>query len=87
MVRPCHDPEMGEFKGLYETIGYLVVRGPPEEIFFNYGFDCEKSKVLYSHYRRRIPNFFSEAIFNRHCVMTESREVEGDSSKIFSFQP
>ena len=26
MVRPRYDPETGEFKGLYETIGYLVVR-------------------------------------------------------------
>ena len=49
MVRPRYDPKTGEFKGLYETIGFLVVRGSPEEVFFNYGYDCEKSKGLYSH--------------------------------------
>ena len=46
MVRPKYDPEKGEFKGLYETIGYLIVGGSPEEVFFNYGYDKEKSKVL-----------------------------------------
>ena len=30
MIRPCYDLETEEFKGLYETIGYLVVRGSPE---------------------------------------------------------
>ena len=30
MIRPCYDPETEEFKGMYETIGYLVVRGSPE---------------------------------------------------------
>ena len=49
MIRPCYDSETGHFKGLYETIGYVVVRGSPEEVFFNYGYDCEKSKILYLH--------------------------------------
>ena len=62
MVRPRYDPETSEFKGLYKTIGYLVVRGFPEGVFFNYGFDKEKSKVLYSYYRKRIPNSFSGTI-------------------------
>ena len=37
MVRPRYDPETGEIKGLYKTIGYLVVRGSPAELFLNYG--------------------------------------------------
>ena len=49
MVRSKCDSKTSEFKGLYETIGYLVVRGSPEDVFFNYGCDKEKSKVLYSH--------------------------------------
>ena len=42
MVRPRYDSETGEFKGLYKTVGFLIVRGSPEELFFNYGFDKEK---------------------------------------------
>ena len=69
MFKPKYDPEKGEFKGLYKTIGYLVVIGSPEEVFSNYGYDREKSKVLYSHYRRRIPNLFPGTIFTRHREM------------------
>ena len=53
---PRYNKDTGEFLGLYETIGLLVVRGDAEEIFFNYSYDKEKSKVLYSNYRRKISN-------------------------------
>ena len=87
MVRPGYDPETGEFKGLHKTVDFLVVGGSPEEVFFNYGFDKEKSKILYSHYRKKIPNSFSGTIFNRHRAMIESGEVEGEFSNIFFFLP
>ena len=45
MVRSKCNAETGEFLGLYETIGFLVVRGNPEDIFLNYGFHKEKSKI------------------------------------------
>ena len=75
MVRPKYNSETGEFLGLYETVGLLVVRGDAEEIFLNYGFDKEKSKVLYSHYRRKIPNAFCGTMFNRHITNLPKRGV------------
>ena len=65
MIRPKYDAETGEFLGLYKNFGFIVVRGSPDEVFFNYGYNKDKSKVLYSPYRRRIPNSFSRTIFNR----------------------
>ena len=73
--------------GLYETIAYIVLRGSPEEVFFSYGYDHEKSKTLYLHYRRRIQNFFSGTIFNRHRAMIESGKVECNLSNIYFFLP
>ena len=87
MVRPQYNPKTGEFKGLYETVGFLVVRGSPEEVFFNYGYDKEKPETLFSHCRRKIPNSFSRTIFNRHRTMIESEEVEVEMSNIFFFLP
>ena len=87
MVRPRNNPKTGEFLGLFETIGYLVVRGSPEEVIFNYGFDKEKSKILYSTYERRTPSSFSGTAFNRHESMIESGEVQGDFSNIYFFLP
>ena len=51
MVGPKYNPKTGEFLGLYENVGFIVVRGSPEEVFFNYGYDKEKSKVLYAHHK------------------------------------
>ena len=70
-------------KGGTKLLATLVVRGCPEEVFFSYGYDREKSKVLYSHNRKRILNSFSGTIFNRHRSMIESGEVEGDFSNIY----
>ena len=74
-------------KGGTKLLGTLVVRGCPEEVFFSYGYDRKKSKVLYSHNRKRIPNSFTGTIFNRHRNMIESGEVEGDFSNIYFFLP
>lgn len=69
---PKFDASTEEFSGLYKTIGFIVVRGDDDELFFNYVFDKEKSKILYSHYRRRIPNSFGGTMFNCHRHMIES---------------
>ena len=87
MIRPKHDTSTGQFKGLYEAIGFLVVRGATEEIFFNYGFDQSKSKILYSHYRRKIPSSFSGTIFNHRRSIIENGEVENNYSNLYYFLP
>ena len=84
MVRPKYNPDTVEFLGLYEMVGFIVARASPKELFFKYRYDCEKSKVLYWHYRR-IPNSFSGIIFNRHCTMTESGKVDSEKSNIYFF--
>ena len=48
VVKPRYDPETGKFKSLYEIIGYLIVRGSPEEVFFNYGIN-EKNQRSFIH--------------------------------------
>ena len=48
----------GEFLGLYETVGHLF--SSEEVFFFYYGYDKKKSKILHSHYRRRILNASAE---------------------------
>ena len=85
MIRPKSNAETGEFLGLYETVRFMVVRGSPDEVFFNYGYNKDKSKVLYLDYRRRIPNSFSGTIFNRHRAMIETGEIDSDFSNIYFF--
>ena len=42
MYRPKYDKMTGAFLGLYETLGYIMVRGDPQEHFLHYGF-CKKN--------------------------------------------
>ena len=85
--RPKYNISNGEFLGLYETIEFIVVRGDRDKIFFNYGFDKENPKVLYSYYKRSIPNSFSGTLFNRRKEMIESGVLESQSghSELFYF--
>ena len=84
---PGYNKETGEFLGFYETIGLLVVRGDAEEIFLNYGYDKEKSKVLYSNYRRKIPNSFCGIIFSRHRNVFECGESDLTTLSLYFFLP
>ena len=45
MIRPKYNIETSGILDVYQTIGYIVVRGSPKEVFFNYGFDKEKSYI------------------------------------------
>ena len=87
MFRPKYNSETGGFLGLYETVGFMLVRGDAKEIFLNFGFDKEKSKVLYSHYRRKIPNTFCGTMFNHHKTMIGSEELDSDFSQLYILYP
>ena len=45
-MKPEYDIATGQFLGLYERVGFIIVRGDSGYAFFNYGYDKEKSKLL-----------------------------------------
>ena len=83
--RPQYDPVSGQFLGLYESIGYLFVRGDHEEQFLDYGFCKENSKILYSYHKRIIPSSFSDTFFNRRKISYESGALSSESSNVYFF--
>ena len=86
-MRPRYNAETGDLLGLHETTGFIIVRGDFDEDFFDDCVEKQKSKVLCSHYKRRIPNEFSGTIFNRHKRMIESGVLESDMSHLYIFIP
>ena len=85
--RPKYDIVTGEFLDLYETLRYLPVCGDNQECFFDYGYSKDNSKVLYSHYKIKIPNSFSGTMFNRHRIQYESGTLNTVFSKVYLFLP
>ena len=82
-----YDLESDDFKGIREQIAYIVLRGDEHEIFLSYGFDKNKSKILYSFSKQQIPDAFISTSFKKHFneIMNEKRNEE--SSSLFFFLP
>ena len=81
-----YDRDTGKFLGIYETIGFLVVRGDPSEVFISYEYDNEKSKTFYSSLKRKVPSSFSGTLFNHHIKLIDgSGNLE--MSRLFFFLP
>ena len=58
MYVPMYDNKDGKFLGVKETAGYVILRGDWDETFWTYGFDEEKSSVLYCYSKQPMPNLF-----------------------------
>ena len=62
------------------------MRGDLLEVFLSYGYNTEKSKVLYSSFKCKIPSSFSSMLFNQHIKLVEkSKDLE--MSQLFFFLP
>ena len=87
MFRPCYNTVAGHFQGLYETLGYIMVRGDEDEHFLDYGFSKQNSKILHSYHKKHMPNNFSGIFFNRHRIQYESGTLNTNFSQIYYFLP
>ena len=80
-----YDLTTGEFQGDREQLAYIVLRGDKEEVFFSYGFDSAKSKVLYSYSKNKIPDAFFSTTFKKHSEIRNEKKDNQDSSSLFFF--
>ena len=82
-----YDLTTGEFQGVREQLVYIVLRGDKGEVFFSYGFDSAKSKVLYSYSKNKIPDAFVSTAFKKHSEIRNEKRDNEDSSSLFFFLP
>ena len=73
-----YDRATGQFLGVKEGIGYIMIRNEEEETFLSYGYSSEHSNVLYCHSKQPIPNIFSGTSFNTHTLQNH---LENKSKK------
>ena len=63
---PLYNTENGLFRGLGKRLGYITLRGDNNEIFYSYGYNKEKSKLLFYTMKQPIPNIFNCTCFKKH---------------------
>ena len=82
-----YDLESGVFKGLRLMLAYIVLRGDDDEVFFSYGFNKNKSKVLYSYSKQEIPDTFVSTSFKKHFQEVVNEKKDEKFSKMFYYLP
>ena len=64
------------------------MRNDPQEQFFDYGYNKENAKVLYSTRKLKIPNSFKTTIFGQHRIQYESGTFDGEKcSNLYFYLP
>ena len=66
MFVPIYDNTTGQFLGVKESLGYIMVRNEPEESFLTYGYSAEHSAILFCYSKQPMQNIFRGTAFNSH---------------------
>ena len=80
-----YDLTTGEFKGLQTELAFIMLREDSNQSFFSYGFDPDKSFVLYSTSKQNISDAFISRAFRKHYsqIINERREKEEFSTLFY----
>ena len=83
LLVPLYSTENGYFKGLKKWLRCITIRGDPDEQFYSYGFDKEKSKVLCASMKQPFPKIFQGTAFKKHVPFLIDCKGSERSSKMF----
>ena len=74
--------------GIENCLALITIRNDPQEQFFNYGYNKENDKVLYSTRKLKIPNSVKTTIFGQHRMQYEGGVFDGEKhSNIYFYLP
>ena len=86
LYAPLYNKENGLFRGLAKRLGYITLRGDKIETFYSYGFDSERSKLLYCSFKQPIPNIFQCISFKKHRqYLLNEKATDRLASSLFLF--
>ena len=86
LICPIYNKDTATFCGVETRVALIMVRGDDNELFLSYGFDPDKSKQLYSSFKKEIPNVLESTSFKKFNEFLLSTD-KGDSSTLFYFLP
>ena len=88
ILRARYDPISGEFLGIEYCVGSITVRNDADEQFFDYGYNKDNSKLLYSTKKLKIPSSSKSTVFSVHNMQYEGGAfAEQNPSEIFLYLP
>ena len=83
---PLYNTENGLFCGLGKRPRYITLRGDKSETFYSYGYDSERSKLLYCSFKQPIPNIFQYTSFKKHRqYLLNEKSTDRLTSSLFLF--
>ena len=80
---PLYNTKTGHFRDVKKWLAFIIIRGDQDEVFFSYGYDEERSKVLYSSFKRPLPSTFQGTAFKKHAKMLIELKQTQETSKLF----
>ena len=80
---PLYNTKNGYFRGVKKWLAYIMIRGDSDETFSLYGYDKERSKIMYWSLKHSLPNIFQSTVFKKHTKMSIKEKVTADLSKLF----
>ena len=83
---PQYNIENGLFQGIKKWLAYIMIRADPDKIFYSYGFDEEKSRILYSTHKLPLQNIFQGIAFKKHySMLIDERQQQFNNFSFFLF--
>ena len=87
IFRPKYNLTTGEFLVLEYCIAFLTVRNDPQELFFDYRYTKDNSRILFSVQKMKIPNSFKTTMFNKHKIQHVAGAFTTESLDAFFILP
>ena len=77
-----YDLTTGEFQSLQTELAFIMPRGDNNQAFFSYVYDADKSAVLYSKSKQKVPDAFITTSFKKY-----SEIIKEEFSTLFYYLP
>ena len=85
---PVYSKSTGLYGGLTKKLGYITLRGDDRKRFYSYGYNKEKSSLLYCSMKTPLPNIFSCTAFKKHLnYLFDQNQAKVKSSDMFLYLP
>ena len=78
-----YNTKTDHFRGVKKWFAFTMIRGEQDEVFYFYGYDEERSKILYSSFNYPLPNIFQGTAFKKHAKMLIKKKKKLKKNQTF----